>query len=275
MAGVLEVTARYDLGAPCVQVDVSGLDQTVRTITITRTAAGRAFPVRGAVAARVQGGFTTLDYEAPFVSAQYQVEQFDKDGATLGFVPAQMVELTSDRTWMHHPLDPSGAVALPNIDTAAKTISRHNVGNIIDPFNRASGVLVSGIRRGLTGLVMDVWAGSVDIDRVERILDQRPPVICIRKGGNAALMPIPATLFLGVLAPDLEPHPNAGGGIYRLTGDEVDPPTWALVTPTLTYADLSVSYPTYADFTAAYPTYADADSDYTLAGAADQGGSGA
>lgn len=274
-APTLTTYTTYD---PCPRVEVlfsSFASGTVK-VDVYQLADGRTRLISGGVKAVVSGALSRIDFTIPpNIPVSYRAEMFDAAGLSLGFTDATTVTLpmAAGEMSVHNPLNPQGAVKVIAMGTAAESISRPVDGQTVFPLNRHVGVMVAGQRHGVQGLVMDCYTETLDdADRLQALLGGyirvSVPVLCFRTGSR---MRIPKPLFLGVLDMGEEAQTLAFGGAIiaqRITGDEVDPPTPALVVPLLTRADLNAAYATRAALNAAYLTRLDADRAYSLAGTA-------
>lgn len=261
---------------PRVEVLITDLPPTADTVTVYRLAAGREYQMRGGVAAEVVGALTRIDFEVPFgVPAQYRAEMFDSDGLSLGFTPTATIQVDVAETWVHNPLDPQGATTVNFLNTAAKSLKRPFDGDRVRPLGRSVAVVVTGQRRGLEDVVLDVYVDGLDqADKLQAMFGsygvRTVPVICFRIGA-ADRIRLPRPLFAGILTLDeqgLNYSVDSDLIVFGMTGDEVTPPTPALVVPLLTRADLNAFYPTRAALNAAYLTRLEVNRAYDLAGTA-------
>tara|TARA_R110002020_G_scaffold48774_5_gene139039 strand:+ start:1336 stop:2265 length:930 start_codon:yes stop_codon:yes gene_type:complete len=292
---------------PRVEVLLENIASGVAFVTIRRTASGRTFLVRGAVLQPVTDAISVVDFECPFNrQIQYVAELFDASGISLGFTsPAIMGDIESGGllpgedefpgedvfpelgvigtgvistdTWMHNPLNPDGGVRVQLMDTAARALSRPVPGGVVYPRGRRVGVMVAEPRRGVQGIVLDVFCEDLETaDQIQAFLGDYStttvPVICVRLGLEDGRMRVPQPLFLGtndIVEEDVNVRWGGVNTIQRITGSEVAPPAPGLFVPLLTYADLNAFYETYTAFNAAYASYLAASRDYSLAGFAD------
>lgn len=265
--------------APCPRVEVlfTAFAPGTATVTVYRTAGGRAFRVRGGVNAATAGGLTRMDMEVPFgVPASYRAEMFNSAGMSLGFTGSTAVTMHVTQTWVHNPLDPQGATTVEFRDSAARSLVRPVEGRVVYPQGRSVGVLVSGQRRGLQGVDLTVVTDTIgQVDRLQAMFGSYSgtvaPVLCFRIGAFDQIR-LPRTLFAAVLAPD-EQDVNYvlqfGEQITTvMQGDEVSPPTPALFIPTLTNADLNAYYLTNTALKADNLTNLAVNRRYDLIGAA-------
>lgn len=262
--------------APFVEVFIDELVPEAASVTVYRIASGREFQVRGAVKAPTGGAFTRIDFEVPFnVPVTYRAELFDAAGESLGFTDSATTTLICEDTWMHNPLNPSGAVKVTLLDTAIKKVSRPVPGEVSYPLGRRVGVMLSEPRRGLSGGVFDVLSSTLeDADKVQDLIGSYArslvPVICVRVGSKNP-MRVSMPLFLGVLDINEEDVSVRYGGqatVQRIEGDEVDPPIPGLFIPLLTAADINVSFATAGALNSAHLLALNVNRRYDLAGAA-------
>lgn len=281
MADITLTTRAADAGVgPSVEVLVSDLTG-VASITVSRTARNRVMQVRGMVALPVSGAVSRIDFEVPLnVPVAYRAELFDSAGISMGFTDSVTVaSVASEDSWLHNPLDPSGAfrvsVAAP-LETTAQVLSRPTPGSVVYPRGRRVGVVISEPRRGLSGFVFDVACETIEeADRLQATVGDYSsttvPVLCIRPGSGFPPR-IPSPLFLSVFDLKEEDVDVKWGGQrtnHRMEGDEVSPPVPGLFIPLLTYADLNAFYATYNAFKADNASYLAASRRYELAGSAD------
>ncbi|WP_157480050.1 hypothetical protein [Leifsonia sp. Root227] len=261
--------------APCprVEIVVTDIHPNASTVTVFRSAGGREMPVRGALNAIVDSALTRIDFEVPFgIDASYRVQMFNSSGASMGYSSATTVNLDVQETWVHNPLDPWGSAVVAFDDGAARSIQRPFEGDIVWPQGRTVGVVVSGQRRGIQDVVLDVRADIDNADKLQAMFgsygERTTPVICFRIGSRDRVR-LPRPLFAGVLTLDeRDMNYNIGGDLVTvgMTGSEVDPPTPALVVPLLTRADLNAYYPTRAALNADNASRLAVNRRYDLAG---------
>jgi hypothetical protein len=237
---------------PCPRVEVlfSELPYGVATVTVFRLAGGREFKLRGAVRAPVAGAFVRLDYEVPFgVDATYRAEMFDPDGTSLGFTSTASITVNETGTWVHNPLNPSGAVRVAFRGNAARDLSRPVEGDVFYPMGRRVGVVVAGQRRGLSGVQLDVVTDTLEqADKVADLLGSYSyttvPTLCFRVGAFDRVR-LPRPLFAAVLDVREQDMTYEIGGstiAFEMQGDEVAPPATGLFISLLTRADVNAYY---------------------------------
>lgn len=261
---------------PRVEVLVTDLPPEVTQVTGYRLADGREHQVRGMVRASTTGAISRLDTEAPFgVSVTYRAEMFNAAGVSLGFTPSVTLTLPVVGTWLHNPLDPTGAVRVELQVSAGRTLSRPVEGTVYRPQGRRVGVVIGGHRSGLRDLALLVYTTTLaDADKVASMLGDYTsttvPVLCVRIGSTTR-MRVPRPLFLSVLDPKETALDVMRGGQligHDLSGDEVAPPAPGLFVPLLTRADLNAFYATRAALNADNLTRLDVNRRYDLAGTA-------
>ena len=242
---------------PCPRVEVffPSLASGTVTVTVYRLAAGREFEMRGAVNAATGGTLTRIDFEVPFnVPVTYRALMFDEDGLPIGYTDPTETTVESPYTWLHNPLDPSGAVHVRALAGTADEISRPVPLTIARPLGRRVGVALAEPRLGVAGLVYNVYAPDLaTADKVQGLLgDYRSatvPVVCIRIGQEDEPMRIPRPLFLGtaaIIERDVGVRMGTGTTRHDMVGDEVAPPIPGLFIPLLTAADINAYYATAA-----------------------------
>ena len=241
------------------------------TVTVYRLAEGREYQVRGAVNAAVAGSLSRIDSEVPFgVPATYRAEMFDAAGMSLGFTDSGAVTLNVAETWVHNPLDPTGAVKVVFLQGSAKSIRRPSAGKVFYPEGRTVGVVISGARSGVTGIPLPVMTETfADADKIQAMLGgyggRTVPVLCFR---TPPPMRIPRPFFVAVMdAAETDIAVSAGDEAlsWEIEGDEVAPPAPGLFVPLLTNADINAFYATNAALNAGNLTNLDVNRRYELA----------
>ena len=234
--------------------------------------------MRGAVNATASGAFSRVDTEIPFGSpVEYWAEMFDSAGVLLGTTDTATATLWCDDMWIHHPLDPQNAVRADFRSNATRKLTRPVEGEVHYPIGRRLGVAVTGQRRGLQGVVLDVVVDTIEYaDKLIGMFGDYDdpgntiPVLCIRKGGSDQIR-IPSPLFVAVLAPSEVDFNYIYGGNsidYQLEGDEVSPPAEGIIVPLLTRADIAAYYDSRSDVRADNASRFAVSRRYDLAGSA-------
>jgi hypothetical protein len=261
---------------PRVEVLFSSFDPDTAYVTVYRLAEGREYKVRGAVKAPTVGSLTRIDAEVPFgIPATYRAEMFDSSGASLGFTGTASITVNSADTWVHNPLDPSGGVRVTFLASAGRDISRPVDGSIFYPLGRRVGVVISGQRRGLSGVVLDCLTQTrEEADKFAALVGSYSattvPVMCFRPASTAQIR-IPRVAFIAVLDPrEKEINVRTGGAAieWGIIGDEVSPPAAGIIIPLLTRADINAYYASNAAIAADNLTRLAVNRRYDLAGTA-------
>lgn len=261
---------------PRVEVLFSSFAAGTVKVTVYRLAQGREFKVRSAVNAATAGALSRIDFEIPFgVPVTYRAEMFDASGVSLGFTDTATVTMSIPDMWVHNPLNPAGGVKVMFRGSAARELSRPVEGDVFYPQGRRVGVVISGQRRGLQGVVLDIIVDSVaDADKFAALVGDYStttiPVLCFRLGANDRVR-LPRPLFAFVQDPREVDVTYALGGekiAFEMVGDEVSPPAPALIVPLLTNADLNAYYATNAALKADNLTNLAVNRRYDLAGSA-------
>lgn len=261
---------------PRVEVLFSSFAAGTARVDVYRLAEGREFKVRSAVKAATAGALSRIDYEVPFgVLVTYRAEMFNAVGVSLGFTDTASVTLSTADTWVHNPLDPAGGVRVAFRGDAARDLSRPVRGDTFWPEGRRVGVVISGERSGLRGVTLDIIVDTIgDADRFASLVGDynttTVPVLCFRIGA-ADRVRLPRTLFASVFDPrEQDVNYNIGGTqiAFAMTGDEVSPPTPAVVIPLLTNADINAAYATNGLLNADHLTNLSINRHYALAGTA-------
>lgn len=262
--------------APRIQVLIDDLPPGVASLTLYRTAEGRAFRVRGAVAVAVSTAFQTLDVEAPFgVDASYRAQMFASDGADVGFTVSASTVLDVTTCWVHNPLDPSNAAQIDIDEKSAKSLTRRVDGEIFRPEQRPLAVLITSRRRGLEQVQLFFSTDdAVVAEKFEGMFggynddEQLVPVLCVRVPGYVDL---PRPLFAGGLSPTKMPiNIHMGGSLreWEIVADEAEPPFPGLVVALLTRDDIDAFFSSRTTLDAAYASRTAIDRDYAKAGTA-------
>lgn len=272
-----ELTVYLDANpAPRVEVLLSALPTGVKSVTVYRLAAGRQYQVRGAVNAATAGALTRIDNEVPFgIPVTYRAELFDGDGMSLGFTDTSTVQVDCSDTWVHNPLDPAGAVRADFRGTDAPELVRQSEGDVYYPQGRRVGVLISGQRRGLSDVKLDLIVDSEEeADRFAVLLGgyatDTVPALCIRVGAGQQVR-LPRPFFAAVLSSseqDLRPVLGIDSFAYSLTGQEIAPPAVGIIVPLLTNADLNAAYRSNAELNISNISNLAVNRRYELAGTA-------
>ncbi len=246
-----ELTVYLDTNpAPRVEVLLSDLPAGVESVTVYRLAAGRQYQVRGAVNAATAGALSRIDFEVPFgIPVTYRAELFDADGLSLGFTESSTVQVDCPDTWVHNPLDPAGSVQVDFRGTEAPELTRQSEGDVYYPQGRRVGVLISGQRRGLSDVKLELIVDSeAEADRFSLLLGgyatDTVPALCVRVGADQPVR-LPKPFFAAVLSSseqDLRPVLGIDSFAYQLTGQEIAPPAVGIIVPLLTNADLNAAY---------------------------------
>jgi hypothetical protein len=261
---------------PRVEVLFTSFAAGTATVTVYRLGDGREYKMRGAVRAIVAGALTRIDTEVPFgIPVAYRAEMFNAAGLSLGFTDSTETTVNVAETWMHNPLDPKGGVAVAFRDNALNALSRPVMGDVYYPQGRRVGVVISGQRSGLRGVVLDVITDTVaDADKVRGMLGDYSastvPVLCFRVGAGDRLR-IPRPLFAAVMDVQESDMNYVIGGTqitHAMKGDEVSPPAPGLFVPLLRRADLNAFYATRAALNADNLSRLSVNRRYDLAGTA-------
>jgi hypothetical protein len=176
---------------------------------------------------------------------------------------------------VHNPLDPAGGVRVAFRGDAARDLSRPVRGDTFWPEGRRVGVVISGERSGLRGVTLDIIVDTIgDADRFASLVGDynttTVPVLCFRIGA-ADRVRLPRTLFASVFDPREQDLTYALGGtqiVFAMTGDEVSPPSPAIVVPLLTNADLNAAFATNGALNSGGLTNLALNRRYDLAGTA-------
>lgn len=261
--------------APRVEVLFSSLHPDAASLTVYRDAAGRSYGLRGGVRVATAGAFTRIDFEVPFgVESTVYAEMFDAAGLSLGVTDSASTTVWCDDTWVHNPLDPSGAVRVQFRGNAARSINRPTNAEVVHPLGRRVGVIVGSGRSGIRDVVLDVVTDTIeDADKFAALLggynSDTTPVLCFRIGASDRVR-LPRPFFAGVAgdaAEDDMTYVFGGETIaHPLVGSEVSPPAPGIFVPLLTNADLNAFYATNADLNSSAVSNLEINRKYELAG---------
>jgi len=261
---------------PRVQITFRTMPTAAATATVSRTAAGRTYRVRGGIKITATGGFSLLDYECPFgVTATYSAVVYDTAGNQIAVTDTASTVLYVTGTCIHQPLDPTRKVMSRYLALkgTADTLSREFVGDIVRPQGRSVPVWIGSGRGGLTGVNLPfVTMTAADEAALASIFgdyaDTQIPIMCVR---TSLPLGLPAPFF-GVIRKPVRQGWNQHTGLstvlWDLTADETAPPAEALLVVILTYKDIENSYRSYSGIEHMYNTYLEAESDDPIAGTA-------
>lgn len=258
---------------PSVELFFSALPSGAASVTVYRSSGGRQVPVRGAIRASTAGQFTRRDGEVPFgVQATYRAESFNSAGTSLGYTSSASITVDEPGTWVHNPLDPTGATQVFFLDSAARNLSRPTEAEVVYPQGRRVGVVLSGQRRGLQGVKLDVMVDDTrSADKLQTMLggynSDTVPVLCFRVGAEDRVR-LPRPLFAAVLDAREQDMTYVYGGTqiaFEMEGDEVAAPAPGLFISLLTRADVNAFYESRADVDAYNLTRLDVGRNYGIA----------
>jgi hypothetical protein len=251
------VLTRYfdDNPAPRVEVFFPSLATGTASVTVYRLAEGREFPVRGAIRASTAGQFTRMDHEVPFgVTVIYRAEMFNSAGVSLGYSGTASTVFDVRRTWVHNPLDPSGAVEVAVEKSSAKKLSRPFVGDVVYPQGRQVGVLLVSGRQALSATSLTcITLTDEDANKFAALFGtysaETIPALCVRLSASMK-MRLPRPFYAGILDVSEEEFDLYNGGStvsWELKASEVSPPAPGLFISLLTRADVNAFYAARAD----------------------------
>lgn len=241
--------------SPCPRVEVyfATLPTGTATVTVTRLAERREFKVRGAVRAATAGTLSRFDFEIPLgVPVVYRGECFDAAGMSLGFTTEAEITLPENpQTWIHNPIDPSGAVLVDVDNLSAQELTYQVEGELVRPQGRRVAVVVSGSRRGLVDVPLKISTDTeAQAEKVRELLGgydrDVPAVLCVRAPRQ---LRIPRTLFTGTLEIGERPvnaHLDGQLSEWTMKINEAAPPAPALIVPLLRRRDIRAAFATRA-----------------------------
>lgn len=256
-----------------VDVPMSAFPVGAVTVSLTRTAEGRTFDVRGGQRKPATSPLIVLDPEAPFgVESAYTVVGHDAAGSVVGSWPVGTTTLGFDGTVIQQPLDPRLSVQVTLLLGTAAPIVRETPGSLAYPQGRVlPGMVGLGPRRGIQGTVLEILVTSaVEADRLQATLGTyevpQLPIWLVRTSGGR----LPRVFFCHV--PRLEERDLAGGVEdllqFSAVVTEGKPPAAGITAAVLTWSDVKVFYSTWTELKAAYATWSDLKRDTSLIGAA-------
>lgn len=246
------------------------------TVSLTRTAEGRTFDVRGGQKLPAASPAVIMDPEAPFgVVSAYTVLGHDADGNLIGSWPIGTVTLPYDKTVIQQPLDARLAATVDRLDGTGFELVRSTPGALAYPQGRVlPGVVGLGPRRGLEGVTLNLVAesqteannlqatlGTYDVPQLPIWLVRTPP-------GKR----IPRVFFCHVPElVELDTYGPTGSGFVHFQAEvtEVKPPAAGITAAVLTHSDMKVFFSTHTGVKAQYATHSDVRRDTSLIGAAD------
>lgn len=246
------------------------------TVSLTRTAEGRTFDVRGGQKLPASSPVIVVDAEAPFgVESSYTVMGYDADGAVVGSWPVGTVTLEYEGTVIQQPLDPRLSVQVQLLGGTASELVRPTPGEPAYPQGRTlPGVVGLGPRRGLQGLSIQIEtetpADAVMLDATLGTYETpQLPIWLIRTVPDGHL---PRVLFCHV--PELVKHDtylatDYGQAHFSATVTEVTPPAAGITAAALAHSDMKVFFSTHTEVKAQYGTHSDIKRDTSLIGASD------
>lgn len=266
-------TVQTDMApVPRVELVFSSVPVGTETATVFRVVDGVSTLVRGTLRMFAAGGFSAVDFEAPFlVDVEYRAECFNSAGDSLGFTGGTTVVVAVDATVFHNPLEPSTGIRVAPLVSFAADLGSPFDGDLVQPSGRSRPVWVGFGRTGLRGVSLDVATDTTaDAVKFASLFGSQGtsllPIVCVRTNPKWRL---PSPLFAVIPNPREQRFNVQFGGEIRyweLVADEVRSPAPNLGVGSLTYADMEFTYATYDDASAAYLTYLDAESDFTIAG---------
>lgn len=259
-----------------VDVPVSEFPVGAVAVSLTRTAEGRTFKVRGGQMLPVGSPAVVLDPEAPFgVESAYTVLGHDAAGNVIGSFPVGTVTLDFDGCVIQQPLDARLAVEVAALRGFASSTTRDTPGGLAYPQGRAlPGLVGLGPRRGLKDLPIEVLLSSyADADKLQETLGTyeraQLPVWLIRTPPSFR---VPRVFFCHVpqlVEVDVAAVSSGAIVVFSASVTEVKPPAEGISGAVLTHSDMKVFFATHTQVKAAYVTHSDVKRDTSLIGAAD------
>lgn len=282
LAGTATLTPLPDMGpVPRVLLDIPSFtfpSGAVR-VSLTRTAEGRTFDVRGGQRLTAGAPAVVLDAEAPFgVESSYTIIGYDANDVVVGSLPVGTVTLDFDETVVQQPLDARLSAIITLRDGAISQMVRPTPGQAVHPQGSVvAGMIGLGPRRGLSGVPLNFSCEADQKPAIEASLGtyevRQLPVWLVRTppddtGGTK----LPAVFFCHVpelVELDTFRHTGTGWGHYQATVTEVAPPAPGITATVLTHSDVKALFTTHSEVNAMYATHSDLKRDQSLIGAAD------
>lgn len=253
------------------------------TVSLSRTAEGRSFAVRGGQRLPAGSPAVVVDAEAPFgVVSSYTVLGFDAAGNMVGSMPVGSVTLECDLTVVQQPLDARLSVVVERLWDTGRDVERPT------PFDLSwsqgqslPGLVGLGPRRGVVGVQWELAVASHDVaDRLQDTLGDHDqpqlPVWLIRtpvdKVHPSRTQRIPRVFFCAVSElHELDTYrlTDTGQVHFVATTTEVRPPAPGITSTALTHSDIKALFTTHTEVKAQYATHSDIKRDTSLIGAGD------
>jgi len=265
-----------------VDVPVSEFPEGSVTVSLTRTAEGRTFDVRGGQRLSSTSPVIVLDTEAPFgVESSYTVMGFDGDGNPVGSFPVGAVTLDCDLTVIQQPLDARLNAVVGRLRETGRVLNRPTPFNIEYPQGETlPGLIGLGPRRGFAGVEWEMYTESHEAaDDLQATLggyeSRQLPIWLIRtpidKIHPSRTQRIPRVFFCAVNLTELDTYRLGDTGEVRFTAvtTEVRPPAPGVSATVLTHSDIKALFTTHTEVKAQYATHSDLKRDTSLIGAAD------
>ena len=260
-------------GNPRVEVffDAGDLDPAAARIRMYRFSENRTWLVRGGV--DVIPSSAVLDFEVPFnTPATYRAEMFNSFGQSIGFTDTSEVTVSYQGTVVHQPLAPSMWAQMTILAGSAASIVRPTPGDLVQVEGAVPARWIGSRRRGLTDV--DVLLGADTLTKANQFqqmlgsyITQQLGVLCIRTSDDIRW---PRTFFAHGEFAEVERNLRFGGQYIQFSASatEVEPPFPGIVTPLLSYSDMSAAFATYSELSAAIATYTQSARSYEYAGLA-------
>jgi hypothetical protein len=265
-----------------IDVPVAAFPSGSVTVSLTRTAEGRTFDVRGGQRLPASSPAIVTDPEAPFgVVSSYTILGHDADGNIVGSWPVGDVTLEFDGTVIQQPLDPRLSVQVERMWETGTVLNRPT------PFESAypqghvlPGLVGLGPRRGLQGVEWNVvTANHADADMLQATLGTydtpQLPIWLIRTPVDhvnpTRVQRVPRVFFCSVSLTELDTYRLTDTSLVHFAAvtTEVRPPAAGITAAVLTHSDMKVFFSTHTEVKNQYATHSDVKRDTSLIGAAD------
>lgn len=241
--GNMSLEALTDAPCPRVRITLTGLGGTAVTVRITRTVAGAALVVPGALAWELVDSGVLVDYAAPLnVQTTYTLYV---DGA---IADVKTITLESDTAWIQDPRQPDRALpvevedavngrltmraeALADINYGANSSTMSVMG---DPLPVAFGAQ----RSAPAGLNVSMSSYEAATSTAFRELVSEAPILLLRTTDR--MVPLPPAVYLLADVSEQPQTVHIGGTFtaWNVVGDFVRPVLQQVISGFLTYADV-------------------------------------
>jgi hypothetical protein len=246
---VTTITVTAEPATASVDVVVSGVDPTVRTLTILRTGIdGSRVPLRGSPFAVAGGTVVAVDSEAPFgVPVRYALESDPTVTA--------VARLDIDVPWLTHPLSPFLSVPCVVDDDAEWTYPGRTY--TYDVIDRAEPVYTWYRRSTRSGTVSVSYETTAQRSAIVEVLETGAPLL-VRYPASYEQFP---SVYIGTAEARVVPRGvGSRAGQVQIDYVVVSAPPSSVASPSAIWKweDVPPVFPTWADLVAGIGTWTDA-----------------